>query len=112
TTKVVTTNSITGIAGQPMNNAGTWWLKGAWIELGLEQAFLDVVEAACQRYGAGSSPPLRVLTHAQAVLVRKTLSGKTIEMRVADLILSNNPQIVEQKRAQPIAGRIRVISKI
>jgi hypothetical protein len=55
-----------------MNNAGTWWLKGAWIELGLDQAILDVIEAACQRYGAGSRPPLRVLTHAQAVLVRKT----------------------------------------
>ena len=27
-----------------------------------------------------------------------------------DLILSNNPEIVEQKRAQPIAGRIRVLS--
>ena len=27
-----------------------------------------------------------------------------------DLILDNNPQIVEQKRAQPIAGRIRVLS--
>jgi hypothetical protein len=33
-----------------MNNAGTWWLKGAWIELGLDQAVLDVIEAACQRY--------------------------------------------------------------
>lgn len=28
-----------------------------------------------------------------------------------DLILSNNPQIVEQKRAQPIAGRIRVLTE-
>lgn len=28
-----------------------------------------------------------------------------------DLILSNNPQIVEQKRAEPIAGRIRVLEE-
>jgi len=54
-----------------MNNAGTWWLKGAWIELGLEQAVLNVIEAARQRYCADSGPPLRVLTHAQEVLVRK-----------------------------------------
>jgi hypothetical protein len=54
-----------------MNNAGTWWLKGAWIELGLEQAVLDVVDAACRRYRAGSDQQLRVLTHAQEVLIRK-----------------------------------------
>jgi hypothetical protein len=28
-----------------------------------------------------------------------------------DLILSNNPEIVEQKDAQPVAGRIRVLSR-
>ena len=28
-----------------------------------------------------------------------------------DLILSNNPEIVEQKDAQPIAGCVRVLSK-
>jgi len=28
-----------------------------------------------------------------------------------DLILSNNPKIVDQKDAQPIAGRVRVLSK-
>ena len=28
-----------------------------------------------------------------------------------DLILSNNPEIVEQKDAQPVAGRVRVLSK-
>jgi hypothetical protein len=28
-----------------------------------------------------------------------------------DLILSNNPQIVEQKDAKPIAGRVLVLSK-
>jgi len=28
-----------------------------------------------------------------------------------DLILSVNPKIVEQKDAQPIAGRVRVLSK-
>jgi hypothetical protein len=54
-----------------MNNAGTWWLKGAWIELGLEQAVLSVIETACQRHLRESGPPLRVLTHAQEVLVRK-----------------------------------------
>lgn len=54
-----------------MNNAGTWWLKGAWIELGIEQVIVDVIEAARRRYRAESKPPLRVLTHAQKVLVRK-----------------------------------------
>ena len=29
-----------------------------------------------------------------------------------DLILSNNPEVVEQKDAQPIAGRVRVLSKV
>jgi hypothetical protein len=28
-----------------------------------------------------------------------------------DLVLSNNPQILERKDAQPIEGRIRVLSK-
>ncbi|MBW8010429.1 MAG: hypothetical protein FVQ83_04190 [Chloroflexi bacterium] len=28
-----------------------------------------------------------------------------------DLILENNPHIVEQKDAQPIAGRVRVLTK-
>lgn len=28
-----------------------------------------------------------------------------------DLILKNNPKIMEQKDAQPIAGRVRVLSK-
>jgi hypothetical protein len=54
-----------------MNNAGTWWLKGAWIELGIEQAVVDVIEAACQRHQAESGVALRVLTHARDVLVRK-----------------------------------------
>ena len=54
-----------------MNNAGTWFLKGAWIELGLEQALVDVIEAACRRYRAESEVPLRVLTHTRDVLVRK-----------------------------------------
>lgn len=54
-----------------MNNAGTWWLKGAWIELGIEQALVDVIEAACQRHPAESGVRLRVLTHAREVLVRK-----------------------------------------
>ena len=54
-----------------MNNAGTWWLKGAWIELEIEQALVDVIEAACQRHRAESDVPLRVLTHSREVLVRK-----------------------------------------
>ena len=54
-----------------MNNAGTWWLKGAWIELGIEQALVEVIEAACQRHQAESGVALRVLTHAREVLVRK-----------------------------------------
>jgi hypothetical protein len=54
-----------------MSNAGTWFLKGAWIELGLEQALVDVIEAACQRYRVESGVPLRVLTHTREVLVRK-----------------------------------------
>lgn len=28
-----------------------------------------------------------------------------------DLIMNSNPQIVEQKDAKPVAGRVRVISK-
>jgi hypothetical protein len=28
-----------------------------------------------------------------------------------DLILANNPQVVEQKDAQPVAGRIRVVTE-
>ena len=28
-----------------------------------------------------------------------------------DLILANNPQIVEKKDAQPVAGRIRVVTE-
>jgi hypothetical protein len=54
-----------------MNNAGTWFLKGAWIELGIEQALLDVIEVAVQRYRAESGAPLRVLTHTREVLVHK-----------------------------------------
>jgi hypothetical protein len=54
-----------------MNNAGTWFLKGAWIELGIEQALLDVIEVAVQRYRAESVARLRVLTHTREVLVRK-----------------------------------------
>jgi hypothetical protein len=54
-----------------MNNAGTWWLKGAWIELGIEQALVDVIEAACRRQPAESGAWLRVLTHSREVLVRK-----------------------------------------
>jgi hypothetical protein len=54
-----------------MSDAGTWWLKGAWIELGIEAALVDVIETAWHTYQAGGGPPLRVLTHARDVLVRK-----------------------------------------
>lgn len=54
-----------------MNNAGAWFLKGAWIELGLEQALIEVIAAGCQRYQAESGASLRVLTHRLLVLVRK-----------------------------------------
>jgi hypothetical protein len=54
-----------------MNNAGTWFLKGAWIELGVEQALVNVIETACRRYSTESALPLRVLTHTREVLVRK-----------------------------------------
>jgi hypothetical protein len=54
-----------------MNNAGTWFLKEAWIELGIEQALVDVIETACRRYLTESALPLRVLTHTREVLVRK-----------------------------------------
>jgi hypothetical protein len=55
-----------------MNDAGTWWLKGAWLELGVGRALLSVIETACQRYHSQTdAPPLRILTHAREVLVRK-----------------------------------------
>ena len=54
-----------------MNNAGTWFLKGAWLELGIERALLDVIEMACQCYRGESGASLRVLTHTREVLVRK-----------------------------------------
>ena len=54
-----------------MNNAGTWWLKGAWIELGIEQALVEVIEAACECHQAESGVAWRVLTHSREVLVRK-----------------------------------------
>jgi hypothetical protein len=63
---------LSGDLGQPMNNAGTWFLKGAWIELGIEQALVEVIEDACQRYQADTTEsPLRVLTHSREVLIRK-----------------------------------------
>jgi hypothetical protein len=57
--------------GQPMNNAGTWWLKGAWIELGVEQAMIDVIEGAHQHERATMDLALRMMKHSQTVLVRK-----------------------------------------
>jgi len=55
-----------------MNNAGTWFLKGAWIELGVEQALAEVIEEACRNSQVNQpESPLRVLTHAREVLVRK-----------------------------------------
>jgi hypothetical protein len=57
--------------GRPLNDAGTWWLKGAWIEVGIEQALLAVIEVARQRYRGESGRRLRVLTHSAEVLIRK-----------------------------------------
>lgn len=54
-----------------MCDAGTWWIKGAWIELGIEAAALKVIEAAARRYASSNGPPLRVLSHTRDVLVRK-----------------------------------------
>jgi hypothetical protein len=58
--------------GQPMNDAGTWWLKGAWLDLGLGIALLSVIETACLRYRTQvNAPSLRIVTHPPKVLVRK-----------------------------------------
>lgn len=55
-----------------MNDAGTWWLKGTWLELGLGTALLTVIKAACQRYRIqGAAPVLRILSHSSETLVRK-----------------------------------------
>lgn len=55
-----------------MNDAGTWWLKGAWLEMGQGAALLTVIETACQHYAAlVDLPPLRVLTHSRQTLIRK-----------------------------------------
>lgn len=55
-----------------MNDAGTWWLKGAWLELGIGNALLKVIESARSKYQARAVvPPLRILTHLREVLVRK-----------------------------------------
>lgn len=55
-----------------MNDAGTWWLKGAWLDLGIGTALLTVIETACQRYRTQVNVlSLRIVTHPQEVLVRK-----------------------------------------
>jgi hypothetical protein len=55
-----------------MTDAGTWWLKGAWLDLGLGAALVSVIETACRRYRAQADAlPLRILTHTRAVLVHK-----------------------------------------
>mgnify|MGYP001213336300 CR=1 FL=1 len=55
-----------------MNDAGAWWLKGAWLDLGIGIALLTVIKTACQRYpNPASAPALRILTHPREVLVRK-----------------------------------------
>ena len=33
-----------------MNNAGSWWLKGAWLKLGIGAAVLGVIAHAIRRY--------------------------------------------------------------
>ena len=65
--------------------------------------------------------PLHTISHsrqAETALAKarwfQSLSlSERMEMLCAftDLILDNNPQIVEQKRAEPVAGRVRVLSK-
>jgi hypothetical protein len=55
-----------------MTDAGTWWLKGAWLDLGLGSALLSVIEMACQRSRArADAPSLRIVTHSPEALVRK-----------------------------------------
>jgi len=55
-----------------MNDAGAWWLKGAWLDLGIGIALLTVIKTACHRYPTqASAPALRILTHPREVLVRK-----------------------------------------
>lgn len=55
-----------------MNDAGTWWLKGAWLEMGLGATLLTVIETVCQPYRTQvNGPPLRIVTHSQETLVRK-----------------------------------------
>ena len=55
-----------------MNDAGTWWLKGAWLDLGIGTALLTVIETARQRYRTQvNAPSLRIVTHSREVLVRK-----------------------------------------
>jgi hypothetical protein len=58
--------------GQPMNAAGAWWLKGAWLDLGLGLALVSVIETARPRYRARTAvPSLRIGTHSREALVRK-----------------------------------------
>jgi len=55
-----------------MNDAGTWWLKGAWLELGLDTALLTVIATACQHHHTQvDTSALRVLSHSSKTLVRK-----------------------------------------
>jgi hypothetical protein len=55
-----------------MSDAGTWWLKGAWLGMGMGASLLSVIETACQRYRTQvDALPLRILTHPREVLVRK-----------------------------------------
>ena len=55
-----------------MSDAGTWWLKGAWLEMGIGAALLTVIETACRHYRTQvDAAPLRILTHQREVLARK-----------------------------------------
>ena len=55
-----------------MTDAGTWWLKGAWLDMGLGAALVSVIETVCRRYRTQrDAPPLRILTHARTGLIRK-----------------------------------------
>jgi hypothetical protein len=56
-----------------MSAAGCWWLKGAWLELGLGTAVLQVIARAARSYHSrADAQPLRILTHARERLVRKS----------------------------------------
>lgn len=62
--------------------------------------------------------PISHSRHAETALAKaRWFQSLSLEERMemlcvfTDLILDNNPQIMEQKRAKPVEGRVRVLSK-